>query len=263
MKITQKNKQQRSQGFTLVEIVVAIGLVALLLSGVLGLMGVSALKIDKSISKKEAKRAAAAVVQEIGIYDREQDGSLLGYDGMGEAQDPPVPDVPSPGTKLAMAYAWSDECEEKAIIIYSYAGDPGEGPKVDGSMAAYDLSQGGIEGVNYYRRTEVRRLDEFEEGDIKTDFENGAIIGNVYLAKFKNYERDGGNLKLKENYGDCETEDFANGVISMQLEIFKLPLNGNENFEGLKNYIEKNIKRMNDELKSIRPVFKTNVSFGL
>jgi type II secretory pathway pseudopilin PulG len=58
--MTIEKNRENVKGFSLVEIVVAIGLVALLLSGVMGLMGVSAARISRNLAKEEGEQMIAA-----------------------------------------------------------------------------------------------------------------------------------------------------------------------------------------------------------
>jgi len=305
MFIQKQISRSKVRGFTIVEIVVAIGLVALLLSAVLGLMGISAFKIDKALSKKDGQRMAAAISVEL--------NNVSGADIESDIDIPSRLKFSSPLQKVGVWKEASDTVEE-AIIVYNYAvhpvlrdaaasvDPPVEGGSIDdGTYAPFNLraEPDAIAGIDYFVITVARRLSDGDqtigsETGYFQDAANSAIVGNVFLVKIREYldsTASGGvtnalELARADTYGEIivdinpevdtdtgrryEIQPGSDGLVNLQIELYKLPTNGNGSANELISYLtpnpttlESNFDKFQDTDGRIRPDYKENISIGL
>jgi prepilin-type N-terminal cleavage/methylation domain-containing protein len=162
---------RRQAGFTLLETVIAIGVLAVLLTGFLIVFTPAAEGIRKSINIEQADRMATALEQEIGRLR--------------------VPiSTPPTATGFAKAFDWIKDSnkEAKAILVYQYRGnlDPTK-QRADGTALPMVDIAGKLPGKDYTVIPMVRLKDDpklFQSGqDDQGDL--AAIEGATYLVKCK------------------------------------------------------------------------------
>lgn len=162
MQPTQKQKSRTARGFTLMETVIAILVLAVLLTGFLTVFTPAAQGIRRSISSQQADRLNATL---------QKDMSTL---RIGEAVDDP--DI---NTGFDKAFTWIQEGIEpdKAIFVYQYRGDKALSPRADGTMQPMGRIDG-KPGIDYMTQTAARRIDDpLLLDDIR------AIVGPLFYVK--------------------------------------------------------------------------------
>lgn len=227
------------KGFTLVEIVVAIGLVSLLLSGVLGLMGVSAQKIDKSLAKTDAKNALDAFVAEMAVL-RAGESYATPYDK--------ASDFCGNGVYVYRANVKLDQlAADGSRDVYKYSdlvGDHGANPVI---------------GVDYAEEYRIR-----PEGSVlaENETDDGIVSGNIYFIRFRGYTVNStGDLDLDplSSYGGVHPDGVAGGtldtsvIFNVQAEVYKNVGVGVDVDSRLADYV--------DQSGKLRPIFKANLAF--
>lgn len=142
------------------ETVIAIGVLAVLLTAFLAVFTPAAQGIRKAISAQEADRLAFALEREL-VTLREGDGDEY-------------------NTGFDKAYDWIESSNDssEALLIYQYRGDP-DTLRPDGTMEPYTASDG-VAGTDFIVQPVVRRRSgsgtELQE-DLK------ALEGRIYTVK--------------------------------------------------------------------------------
>lgn len=168
-----KQGSRGNPGFTLVEIAIAIGMMAVMISSFMVVFGPAIQGIDKSLSTKDADRMANALEHELSVVRT------------GETY----------ATPFEKAFWWIKQSPLKSknpVLIYQYRGDPAS-VRSDGTLNPYSGS-GNIAGVNYVIQTSVRRLnDAFHTDKIEAELAPGVLQGKVYYVKMSQlrYDADG------------------------------------------------------------------------
>ena len=166
-------RKPHAKGFTLMESVIAIGIVAILLTTFLAVFGPATQGIRKAISVQEADRLASALERELQVLRPDTDDD---YD-----------------TAFDKAFFWIKESPQDGneVFLYNYKGDPGE-MRSDGTMEPYTETTG-EPGKDFILQPAVRRMtdDEFED-------DLDAIVGPLYYMKATQLVFDGGKLSLGE-----------------------------------------------------------------
>ena len=240
----KQKKLNLHKGFTLVEIVVAIGLVSLLLSAVLGLVAVSARSVDKTLSKAEGQGAVDAFVEEMSKIRRGAlDGSL--YDKAFRFCDG----------------ATGDGSKAEAVLVYKTNVELSSST-TEGYLTPVDLRDlpSPVPGVDYTEEWRVRQLSESPPNE----FNAGFIAGPAYLIRFKSYEKNtSGDLILSAGYGEVFPDggigkSLAESVIfHVQAEVYKIPFIPDNDLDGA----ILDLDRYQDARGFIRPAYKENLAF--
>ena len=154
------NSQKR--GFTLVETVIAIGILVVLLTGFLAVFGPAARTIKTTLSIDEASRLQDTLLLELTtIRDGQERDDFQG--------DP-----------FIKAINWIAQSEEQnqTILIYKYRAVPGQ-ERPDGSLAPYGRTMA-ISGSDFIVEPQVRRLsDPLLEEDLQS------VEGRVFFVKLR------------------------------------------------------------------------------
>lgn len=164
----------KRRGFTLLETVIAIGVLAVLLTAFLGVFGPATAGIRRAINVQEADRLASTLEQE-----------LVNLRGQTEATTYP--------TGFDKAYQWIEDSMKKNspnfLFIYQYRGDPSN-LRPDGTLEAY-LNTNGVAGKEYTVVPMVRRRnDPLFEKDL------AALEGRVFAVRMTQLVFINGQLTL-------------------------------------------------------------------
>ncbi|MDA0767076.1 MAG: type II secretion system protein [Verrucomicrobia bacterium] len=167
------NKHTHPKGFTLMESVIAIGIVAILLTTFLAVFGPATQGIRKAISIQEADRLASALERELQVLRPESDKNF--------------------DTAFDKAFSWiqdsGKDVNPSAVFLYNYKGDPTQ-MRSDGTMEPY-TGVTGEPGKEFILQPSVRRIGDSE---LKDDLE--AVVGPIYFVKATQLVFDNGSLTL-------------------------------------------------------------------
>ena len=155
---------KRPQGFTLLETVIAIGVLSVLLTGFIVVFTPAAQGIRKSINVQEADRLASALEQEL-VTQRPGNGYATGFD---------------------KAFNWirTSDKAASAVLVYQYRGELGATTRPDGTLKPVPTIKDKLPGKDYVVVPMARSLGDTSpaaKGDFKDDL--GALEGGVYLVK--------------------------------------------------------------------------------
>lgn len=236
-------RKSSSGGFTLMETVIAIGVLALLLTAFLAVFGPATTGLRKAISVQEADRLAAALERELVTLRPGSSGTdyTTGFD---------------------KAYKWIEAANEgdKSILLYQYRGNPNE-IREDGSMEPYTQG-GGVAGRDYIVQPMVRqRNDSLVQKDLKAldgriftvkltqlVFENGTLTKNSDGGINQNPQGETGS---SEGAGGAGSDGFREAVLAFSAEFFIVPNSAPE-------YVQ--IGGKFDPAKLTKPIFTRNLA---
>jgi len=171
--MTAEQGSHRKPGFTLVEIAIAIGMMAVMISSFMVVFGPAIQGIDKSLSAKEADRLASALEHELSVVRN------------GETY----------ATPFEKSFWWIKQSpldSKNPVLIYQYRGNPNS-VRTDGTLNpyAYNAANPGTPGVNYVIQTSVRRLnDTFHNAKIQAELAPGVLQGKVYYVRMTQLRYD-------------------------------------------------------------------------
>ena len=153
-------KRQSAGAFTLMETVIAIGVLAVLLTGFIAVFTPAAQGIRRSISSEQADRLTTTLENELATIRIGQES-------------------PNPATAFDKAFIWlrNGNTAATAIFVYQYRGDPTKPPRADGTPAPMSIISG-KPGVDYIVQSMSRRLTDAE---LANDLM--AIEGSVFFVK--------------------------------------------------------------------------------
>lgn len=163
------------RGFTLLETVIAIGVLAVLLTAFLGVFGPATAGIRRAINVQEADRLASTLERELTTLRTGQSSTsiITGFD---------------------KAYQWIEDSmnSQQVMFVYQYRGNPSN-LRADGTLAPY-TTPGGVAGKDFTVVPMVRRRDDtaFEE-------DLSALEGRVFAVKTTQLVFSGGQLTLSSD----------------------------------------------------------------
>ena len=210
------NSKLKHRGFTLVETVIAMGIITIMITAFLAAFGPAVQGIRKSISAKEANRLASSLETELSVLRSGQKAS-----GGGNFS-----------SSFEKAYDWikhSGGTDKKDIVlIYQYRGDPSH-ERSDGTLGAYTGS-GGIPGEDYVLQSVVRRLND---SAVKEELVPKVVEGRVLFVRMKQLIFKNGILELTSDPGKIldpeephntsnDPEDYPAASIAFQAEFYVL-----------------------------------------
>jgi len=151
----------KPKGFTLLETVIAIGVLAVLLSGFLVVFAPAAAGIRQSINSQQADRLASALEEEMATL---RPGETF---------------TPAAKTSFDKAFNWllRSDSRNDAILVYQYRGKVGA-LRQDGTPNPEPNIDGKSPGTDFTLVPMARRLSDSE---FRNDLQ--AIDGSVYLIK--------------------------------------------------------------------------------
>lgn len=174
------NVRRRRQGFTLVETVIAMGIITIMITAFLAAFGPAVKGIRKSISAKEANRLATTLEYELSILRYEEEGS----------------DGTQYTTAFQKAFEWIEESgsndKDSIVLVYQYRGDP-DSSRDDGTLNPQTDKSKQTPGVDYVLQSVVRRLGSDE---VSEELLPGVVEGRVFYVRMAQLVFDGGELKL-------------------------------------------------------------------
>ena len=236
MKTYQPSKPKR--GFTLVESVIALGILVVLITGFLAVFGPAAETIRKTLSIDEASRLQASLEYE--LTHLREGGEKQRYQN----------------DSFRKALNWISLSHERdtAIIVYKYKALPGQ-VRADGTLEPAAPTPG-VAGKDFILQPMVRRVnDRFLEADLEV------AGGRVFFVKLRQLVYLGEGVRVSEEIGTIVDplnpgEDFANNpdeypeaVVAFEAEYYTLPTTS---FNFLSN-------SFNPE-NYTRPIFSRNLS---
>lgn len=153
------------------ESVIAIGIVAILLTTFLAVFGPATQGIRRAISVQEADRLASALERELQILRPMTDDDY--------------------GTAFEKAFEWIEASGTQGteLFLYNYKGDPNK-MRSDGTMEPY-TGGGGEPGQDFVLQPSVRR-----NGDIELEDDLEAIVGPLYYVGTTQLVFNNGSLTL-------------------------------------------------------------------
>ncbi|HEY1123257.1 MAG TPA: prepilin-type N-terminal cleavage/methylation domain-containing protein [Haloferula sp.] len=200
------------RGFTLMETVIAIGVLALLLTAFLAVFGPATTGLRRAISVQEADRLSAALEREL---------VTLRPGGGGQSFT----------TGFDKAYDWIQSSPDKGseIMLYQYRGDPSQ-LRSDGTMEPY-TKNGGVAGKDFIVQPAVRqRSDDELLEDLK------AIDGRIFAVKLTQLVFSSGQLTRGtageitdptpddgDSAGGSGSDSYPEAVIAFAAEFFIVP----------------------------------------
>lgn len=236
------------RGFTLLETVIAIGVLAVLLTGFLIVFTPAAQGIKKSINLQEADRLASALEYEL---------------GSGRS-------TKAPNTPFDTALNRIKESTEpdSAIFVYQYRGSPSN-LRSDQSRESVVSIKGKVVGEDYVVVPMMRRVTESE---FLKDL--AALEGSLYLVKCKQLYFKDGALVTDERTGDASGKKelldpktglelknsgaFPEAVIPFAAEFYFVPTNAPSYFSVSKGKATEAFTAKFKVLKT--PVFTRNMA---
>ncbi len=206
----------KKSGFTLLETVIAIGVLAVLLTGFLAVFGPAAAGIRRAINVQEADRLASTLEREL-VTVRSA----------------------SHTTGFAKAYEWIQDSysADKAIFVYQYRGDPGN-PRPDGTLPVVPTTTG-TPGKDFVVQPIARRMnDPLFLDDLR------GVEGGVFLVKCLQltYNGTGSEMEAKESSKgtvsdpkggvSASSDSYPDAVIAFAAEFHSMPAKTPDYFAG-------------------------------
>lgn len=209
----QNNSHTARRGFTLVETVIAMGIITIMITAFLAAFGPAVQGIRKSMSAKEANRLATTLENELSVLrsgDQETEYS----------------------TSFEKAYDWIEKSggtgKDDIVLLYQYRGDPGS-IRDDGTLEPYTDTDG-LPGEDYVIQSVVRRLGD---DAVSEELKPRVVEGRVFYIRMNQLIFENGELILTGDKGkiidpteprDATTghEDYPEAVIAFQAEFYVL-----------------------------------------
>lgn len=193
--------------FTLMETVIAIGVLAVLITSFLAVFGPATQEIRRSINLQDADRLVATLEKEMSIQ-RDPGGG-----GSGAT------------TAFDKAFEWIREAGKgELIMLYQYRGDP-DAVRSDGTMEPY-TGRDGIAGQDYVVQSMARlRSDTLFLDDLE------AVQGRVFGVQTEQLVFNGGELRpgtageIREMNGGgaaASASEYPDGVIAFSAKFYPL-----------------------------------------
>jgi type II secretory pathway pseudopilin PulG len=214
------HQSKRSSGFTLMETVIAIGVLAVLITAFLAVFGPATQGIRRSINVQDADRLVATLEKELSIL---RDGQSGGGGG-----------GTTTGTAFNKAFDWIRKSNEDntLIMLYQYRGDPDDLRK-DGTMQPFTGSNG-VAGKDYVVQSIARlRNDPLFLEDLD------ALEGRVFAVKARQLVYKNNGLAPVDTLGQIQgmttgtavatPDEYPDAVIAFSAEFYALVSN-DENF---------------------------------
>lgn len=228
----------RKSGFTLLETVIAIGVLAVLLTAFMYVFGPAMAGIRKSINVQEADRLSSTLERELGTLRTGQQSA----------------DVK---TGFDKAFQWVKQSNDanNALFVYQYRGDPSK-QRSDNTLEPV-VRTGVVPGKDYIVQPMVRRLsDPLFAKDLD------AVEGAVFLVKCTQLVFDKGSGVIAGSAGEIRDpqegtpvaapDDFKEAVVMFSAEFYSVP--GNSASFLLGESFKKRFR------STVKPIFTRNLA---
>lgn len=204
----QMKRNHHAGAFTLMETVIAIGVLAVLITAFLAVFGPATQGIRRAINVQDADRLVATLEKELSI----------------------LRDSGSHKTAFDKAFDWIRRSNENdsLIMLYQYRGNPDD-LRPDGTMNPY-TARGGVAGRDYVVQSMARqRKDSLFIEDLE------AIEGRVFVVKARQLVFRDNQLAPIDSPGQIQgmtsgspaasSDDYPDAVIAFAAEFYSLPSN--------------------------------------
>jgi prepilin-type N-terminal cleavage/methylation domain-containing protein len=224
----------RKRGFTLLETVIAIGVLAVLLTGFMVVFAPAAAGIRKAINVQEADRLTSTLEQELVTFRKGNESGL-----------PAKTSTVYTGFDKAFGWIMKSNSAADALLVYQYRGSLTDAPRTDDNtpapVPAKDL-RGKVAGKDYSLQTMLRR-----KSDSKFMQDLEAVEGGVYLVKCTQLVFDttkggmvvgkaGEIIDPKGSAKATSADDYPEAVIAFSAEFFNLPAKSASFFDSSTNF---------------------------
>ncbi len=229
----------RRTGFTLLETVIAIGVLAVLLTGFMVVFAPAAAGIKRAISVQEADRLASTLEQEL-VTLRGQSEQSEFKTGFGKAYEL-IEGSDRPGD---------------ALLVYQYRGSLSS-ERTDGTPVPVENIKGKLPGQDYTVVTMARRRSD---SGFREDL--AALEGGIYLVKCTQLIFEGGELKPgtagkivdpKGNSASSDADSYPEAVIAFSADFYTLPARSSSYFDNANGFAKTFTNSKN-------PVFTRNLA---
>jgi len=211
------------KGFSLVEVVIAIGIVAVLLTTFMTVFGPAQKSINKALGVTEANRLVSTLENEMAVLRPNERSEY------------------TPSVSFEKAFQWISGSHEKstAIVVFQHQAIPNEEDNGRLQPALTEVSdESSLPGVDYITQTVAKRIEDVTEAELSP----GVIEGKVYVVRMTQLYNKGGaaGLELLMNGNELKagivnsSDDgtvlddsilYDDAHITLQVEFF--PLNNN------------------------------------
>jgi prepilin-type N-terminal cleavage/methylation domain-containing protein len=202
--------QSPKSGFTLMETVIAIGVLALLLTGFIAVFAPAAEGIRKSINVQEADRLASTLEKEL-VTLRVGQGSGTITNGFNKAFD----------------WIAKSNSAAEALFVYQYRGNPSS-LRADGTAEPMPGASGTPGEDHIVQPMARRKSDPLFMEDLN------ALEGNIFVVKCTQLVFNGGQLENSNNPGAivdpknpagpiANADAYPEAVIAFSAQFFSLP----------------------------------------
>lgn len=211
--------RRHHKAFTLTETVIAIGVLAVLLTGFIAVFTPAAQGIRRSISSEQADRLTTTLEMELVTLRDSQKTEKLS----------------TATTGFAKAFEWikaGGDDSKNAIFVYQYRGNPAS-IRADGTPKPVIKIDDKQPGKGYIVQSMARRIGEIEDGKDLLEEDLKAIEGSVFFVKPTQLVFDGGELILGapgqiKNADGSESENtdakpYTEAVIAFSAEFHSVP----------------------------------------
>lgn len=203
--------RSHSRGFTLLETVIAIGVLAVLLSAFLAVFGPATTGIRRTISSQEADRLSTALVSELST--RREGNQTTDY---------------TSGFDKGFNWIKDASASGKTLFVYQYRANPATGLRSDGSMEPY-TSTNGVAGKDYIVQPMVRqRSDSMLVDDL------AVLEGRVFAVQPTQLISEAGSLTTgtagtitdpETGASVSDSASYKASVLTFSAEFFEVPSN--------------------------------------
>jgi len=210
--LVSKLRLKNYQGFSLVEVIIALGIVGLLLTGFFGVFGSAQRNISRAISVKEANILKGALETEMSILrsiDEENNGYTTSF-------------------QKAFDMVYSSPDPNLTTLVYQYKAAPSS--VESGILPAYN-SEGGIAGQDFITQIAIRKLGaKATEGLLRDELEPGVVVGNVYAVKMRQLFPSETDFNILELQPEAEKEDEPVPLIYFTQDLTRTSTTSSDSF---------------------------------
>ena len=195
-------KKLEKSGFSLVEVVIAIGIVAVLLTTFMSVFGPSQQKIAKALSIADANRLVSTLETELSTL-RPTDRNEYAASG-------------AESSAFEKAFQWIQDSHDpkSAVLVYQYQAVP-DSENPDGTLKSISsemvADESSLPGVDYISQTVARRLDKAPSSIISGELSPGVVEGRVYAVRMTQLVRQNGALELGDAGRITNSSETGNG----------------------------------------------------